>query len=175
VVRVGEPIGLMYGYRNAGRYEVSDFDYDPATGSYTLKPDVVNSSAVVGNLRPGTLKLQDIDGDGIVDINDNTVIGDANPDYTGGFVINAYAYGFDFSAAFNFSVGSDVYNANKIEFTTSNQNSQYRNLSTIMADGNRWTNLNPETGQLITDPRAACCGQCQYHNVVTIYAKLCIQ
>lgn len=152
VVRVGEPIGLMYGFRNDGRYEVSDFDFDPSTNSYTLKPGVVDNSGIVGTVRPGTLKLMDLNDDGIVDVNDNTIIGDSNPDYTGGFVINAFAYGFDFSAAFNFSVGNDVYNANKIEFTTANQNGQYRNLSTIMQDGSRWTNLNPETGRLITDP-----------------------
>lgn len=152
VVRVGEPLGLMYGYQNDGRYEVSDFDYDALTNTYTLKPGIADNSTIVGNARPGNLKLRDITGDGIVDVNDQTIIGNANPDFTGGFVINAYAYGFDFSSAFNFSVGNDVYNANKIEFTTSNLNAQYRNLSTIMADGNRWTNLNPETGQLITDP-----------------------
>lgn len=152
VVRVGEPIGLMYGYQNDGRYEVSDFDFDPANNSYTLREGVVDNSPVVGTVRPGTLKLRDINGDGIVDVSDNTIIGDANPNYTGGFVINAYAYGFDFTSAFNFSVGNDVYNANKVEFTTANQNSQFRNLSTIMEDGARWTNLNPETGQLITNP-----------------------
>ncbi|AVR45652.1 SusC/RagA family protein [Christiangramia fulva] len=153
-VWVDHPVGTMYGYQNDGRYEVSDFNFDPATNSYTLKPDVVDNSAVVGNIMPGSLKLKDINGDGVVDINDNTIIGDANPDYTGGMVINAYAYGFDFSAAFNYSVGNDVYNANKIQFTTANENSQYRNLSGDMADGQRWTNLNPETGQLITDPDA---------------------
>ncbi|MHA6279662.1 SusC/RagA family TonB-linked outer membrane protein [Salinimicrobium sp. CAU 1759] len=153
-VWVGQPVGAMYGYRNDGRYEVSDFNYDPATNSYTLKPDVVDATDVVGQLMPGSLKLEDINGDGVVDINDNSIIGDANPDFTGGFVIDAYAYGFDFSAAFNFSVGNDVYNANKVQFTTANENGQYRNLSAIMADGNRWTNLNPETGQLITDPDA---------------------
>ena len=153
-VWVGQPVGAMYGYRNAGRYEVSDFDFDPVTGSYTLKSGVVDNSTIIGEVMPGSLKLEDINGDGIVDINDNSIIGDANPDFTGGFVIDAYAYGFDFSAAFNFSVGNDVYNANKIQFTTANENGQYRNLSAIMADGNRWTNLNPETGELITDPEA---------------------
>lgn len=153
-VWVGQPVGAMYGYRNAGRYEVSDFDFDPVTGSYTLKSGVVDNSSIIGEVMPGSLKLEDINGDGIVDINDNSIIGDANPDFTGGFVIDAYAYGFDFSAAFNFSVGNDVYNANKIQFTTANENGQYRNLSAIMADGNRWTNLNPETGELITDPEA---------------------
>ncbi len=149
---VGEPVGTMYGYRNDGRYEVSDFNFDPVTNSYILKEDVVDASDVVGELMPGMLKLKDINDDGVVDINDNTIIGDANPDFSGGFVLNAYAYGFDFSAAFNYSLGNDVYNANKIQFTTSNENSRYRNLSSAMADGARWTYLNPETGQLINDP-----------------------
>jgi TonB-linked SusC/RagA family outer membrane protein len=151
VVNVGEPIGLMYGFQSDGRYEVSDFDYNAGTGTYTLKSGVVDNQWL-GNVMPGTMKLKDLNGDGIVDVNDQTIIGDSNPKHTGGFVINAYAYGFDLSAAFNWSVGNDIYNANKIEFTTSNQNAQYRNLSTIMADGNRWTNLDPVSGQLVTDP-----------------------
>lgn len=152
-VKVGEPIGQMYGYQNDGRYEISDFSYDSTTGTYTLLDGVADSSPVVGDVMPGTMKLKDINGDGLVDVNDNAIIGDANPDFTGGFVLNAYAYGFDLSTAFNFSVGSEVYNANKIEFTTSNQNGQYRNLSTEMADGTRWTNLDPVSGTLVTDPQ----------------------
>ncbi|MBZ9730110.1 TonB-dependent receptor [Salegentibacter sp. JZCK2] len=153
-VWVGQPVGAMFGYQNDGRYEVSDFDFDAVTNTYTLKPEVVDNSDLIGEVMPGSLKLKDINGDGIVDINDNSIIGDSNPDFTGGFVLDAYAYGFDLTAAFNFSVGNDVYNANKVQYTTANENSQYRNLSTIMGDGRRWTNLNPETGQLITDPDA---------------------
>ena len=154
VINVGQPLGLMYGYLNDGRYEVSDFNYDAVTGNYTLKDGVVDNTAVIGTVMPGSMKLKDIDNDGKVTVADNTIIGNSNPKHTGGFVINANAYGFDMSAAFNWSVGNDVYNANKIEFTTSNPNGQFRNLSTIMADGNRWTNLDPATGQLVTDPNA---------------------
>lgn len=151
VVREGESLGSMFGFRNDGRYEVSDFDYDVTTNSYTLKSGVVENQWL-DNVGPGTMKLKDITGDGIVDVNDQEIIGDANPDVTGGIVLNAHAYGFDFSAAFNFSIGNDIYNADKIEFTTSNDNGQYRNLSGIMADGNRWTNLDPASGLLVTDP-----------------------
>ena len=151
-VEVGQPIGLMYGFRNAGRYEVSDFDFNPTTNTYTLRDGVPDASAVIGNVRPGAMKLVDINGDGIVDINDNTIIGNAQPKHTGGMVLNAFAYGFDLTAAFNWSVGNDIYNANKVEFNTSNLNGQYRNLTTMMSEGNRWTNLNPSTGQLVTDP-----------------------
>jgi hypothetical protein len=133
---------------------VSDFDYDVSTQTYTLKSDVSSTSWLADpeDTMPGMMKLKDLNGDGDVDINDQTIIGDANPDVTGGMVINARAFGFDLSAAFSYSIGNDVYNANKIEFSTANQNNQYRNLSTIMADGNRWTNLDPVSGTLVTDP-----------------------
>lgn len=149
VVNVGEPIGLMYGYQNDGRYEVSDFNY--SGGVYTLKTGIPNASSVVGTVVPGSMKLKDINGDGVVNIQDQTVIGNANPKHTGGFVINANLKSFDLSAAFNYSYGNDIYNADKIEYTTSNVNGQYRNLSTQAAGGVRWTNINA-AGQLVTDP-----------------------
>jgi len=152
LVNVGSPIGLMYGYKSDGRYEVSDFDY--ASGKYTLKAGVADASTVVGAVQPGYMKLKDLNGDNLVNEKDQDVIGNANPDFTGGFVLNANAYGFDLSAAFNFSVGNDVYNANKIEFTTSSPTGQYRNLSSEMAQGKRWTNVDPNSGQLVTDPAA---------------------
>jgi TonB-linked SusC/RagA family outer membrane protein len=160
LVSRGQPVGMMYGYVNAGRYEVSDFNYDPATQTYSLKAGVVNSSvALNGPVRPGSMKLADVSGadgtpDGIVNQFDQQIIGNANPKHTGGFVINAYAYGFDLTSAFSWSYGNDIYNANKIEFTsaTVTPNGQYRNLLTIMGDGNRWTDIDAITGTRVTDP-----------------------
>ena len=149
----GGAVGKMFGYRSAGRYEVSDFEgYDAAAKKWILKEGVVDASAVVGTLRPGMMKLADIDGsgDGKVTTADREIIGDANPVHTGGFSINARAYGFDLSANFNWSVGNDVYNANKIEFTQTSKY-QYRNMISEMADGRRWTNLN-ENGTICNDP-----------------------
>ncbi len=153
-VRVGNSLGVMYGYVNDGRYEVSDFEgYNPINNRWTLKEGVADASGVVGpgqgNARPGMMKLKDMDGDGVVNAEDQQVIGNFQPKHTGGFVINGYAYGFDLTAAFNYSYGNDVYNANKIEYTTANLNTQYRNLIDIMADGQRWTNINA-AGQLVT-------------------------
>ena len=88
------------------------------------------------------MKLRNLnpEEDDVVDLNDRAIIGDANPLHTGGVTVNASAYGFDFSAAFNWSYGNDVYNANKIEYTSTSANAN-RNLIDIMADGKRWTNL----------------------------------
>ncbi len=149
----GGSVGEMLGYRSAGRYEVSDFvGYDAASETWILKEGVDDCTAVVGTLRPGMMKLKDLSGDGVVTggYEDREIIGDANPVATGGFGINARAYGFDLSANFNFSIGNDVYNANKIEYTMTGKY-QYRNMTTEMANGNRWTNLNPD-GTICNDP-----------------------
>lgn len=149
----GGAVGKMFGYRSAGRYEVSDFEgYDAASKKWILKDGVADASAVVGTLRPGMMKLANIDGseDNKVTTADREIIGDANPVHTGGFSINARAYGFDLSANFNWSYGNDVYNANKVEFTQTGKY-QYRNMVSDMADGKRWTNLN-EDGTICNDP-----------------------
>ena len=154
---VGHSVGQIRGYQNAGRYEVSDFEgYNSKTGKWILKEGVPDATPVIGTVRPGSLKLVDQPteeggvGNGIIGEEDNVIIGDVNPDFTGGFGINVRAYGFDLSAQFNFSVGNEIYNANKVEFTSTGKY-QYRNMITEMADGRRWTNLN-EDGTLCNDP-----------------------
>ena len=162
-ISVGGAVGEMYGYQADGRYEVDDFDgYDAVKKKWNLKEGVADVGSVVGTPRPGTMKLKDqltvdTDGDGIMDAgdgkideNDRVKIGNANPKATGGFGINARAYGFDLSANFNFSIGNDIYNANKIEFSTTGKY-QYRNMISDMADGKRWTNLNAD-GTICNDP-----------------------
>jgi TonB-linked SusC/RagA family outer membrane protein len=148
-IAVGGSVGEMYGYQSDGRYEVSDFDYDSETETWNLKEGVADATAVIGTLRPGMLKLKDITGNDTITVADCSVIGNANPDNTGGFNIEAVVYGFDLSAQFNWSYGNDVYNANKIEYTTGRY--QFRNMIDVMADGKRWTNLNA-AGELVNDP-----------------------
>ena len=158
-IAVGHAVGEIIGFKNAGRYEVSDFEgYDETTNSWIRKEGVVDCSPVIGTIRPGSMKLMDVSGpegtpDGVVDDNDITEIGNVNPDFVGGFGLNARAYGFDLSANFNFSIGNKVYNANKIEYTSATYTkfSQYRNLSTDMESGKRWTYVN-DAGQFVTDP-----------------------
>jgi len=151
LVEEGASVGRIYGYRNAGRYEVSDFSgYNATTNTWTLKPGVVNGSEFLGTIRPGTMKVEDLSGDGKIDLSDRTVIGNANPLNTGGFSVNSRIYSFDIGAYFNWSYGNDVYNANKIEYTSTSKYSS-RNMLSIMESGNRWTNLRAD-GTLSNDP-----------------------
>ena len=149
-IAVGGAVGQMIGYRSDGRYEVSDFESVDDKGNWKLNTGVADASAVVGTIRPGSMKLKDLSGDGKVTNDDREIIGDANPVHTGGFNLNARVYNFDLGAGFNWSVGNDIYNANKIEFTQTGKY-QFRNMIDIMADGNRWTNLRAD-GTISNDP-----------------------
>ena len=150
-IEAGSPLGQIKGYLSDGRYEVSDFDgYDEASDTWILKTGVADNTSVVGEPRPGSMKLKDTNGDYIVDVDDNVIIGDVNPKATGGFNLSARIFDFDLSAIFSWSYGNDVYNANKIEYTSTSRY-PYRNMIDIMAEGKRWTNID-ENGQLVNDP-----------------------
>lgn len=151
-VAVGSSFGQIRGYMSDGRYEASDFEsYDAENDEWILRAGVSDNSEITGPVRPGMMKIKNVDGsdDNVVDENDITVIGDVNPKATGGVSLSGRLYGFDLSAIFNWSVGNDVYNANKIEYTSTSRY-PYRNMIDIMAEGNRWTNLGDD-GQLVTD------------------------
>ncbi len=156
LVKKDEPLGNMYGYVSDGFYTVDDFE-GYIGGKWVLKEGVANDKDIIGEryLMPGALKLKNVDGseDNMITAGDITKIGNALPDFTGGFSLSGFFKGFDFSANFNFMIGNQVYNANKIEFTSSRKDSYInRNLINMMNVDNRWTVVDWSTGELITDP-----------------------
>ena len=155
LVKKDEPLGNMYGYVSDGFYTVDDFE-GYIGGKWVLKEGVANDKDIIGEryLMPGALKLKNVDGseDNMITAGDITKIGNALPDFTGGFSLSGFFKGFDFSANFNFMIGNQVYNANKIEFTSSRKDSYInRNLINMMNVDNRWTVGDWSTGELITD------------------------
>jgi TonB-linked SusC/RagA family outer membrane protein len=141
LVRVGEPVGVIYGLVTDGYYKVSDFDYNSATQAYKLKAGVVNDTAIIGPIQPGSIKFKDLNGDGYVDLNkDRTIIGNTNPKFTGGLNQQFTYKHWDASVFVNFSFGNDVYNANKIEMTNGYSNNS--NMLAIMAG--RWKVVTPD-------------------------------
>ena len=156
-ILVGRPLGNVYGYVSDGFYTVDDFE-GFIGGKWVLKDGVADDSEVIGAkyLTPGAMKLKNIDGssDGKVTSADRRIIGNTLPDFNGGFSLNAFWKGFDFSANFNFMIGNEVYNANKIEFTSSRGKSTNRNLIKEMELGKRWSVIDWESGEMITDPDA---------------------
>lgn len=65
-------MGMMYGYLYEGTYKYDDFI--KSGNSYTLKDNVPYFSSEA-NTQPGMPKYKDINGDGVIDSNDRTIIG----------------------------------------------------------------------------------------------------
>ena len=84
-VRVGEPIGIFYGYESLG--------VDPSTG------DIV---------------FADITDDGEITAADRTKIGDPNPDFIGGLTNRVSYQNFELSVFLQFSYGNDIFNGTRI-------------------------------------------------------------
>lgn len=133
IAEIGQPIARFYGYDWIGNYQLADFD-ENTPGVYTLKADVPRYSQTAA-IQPGDIKFRDVNEDGKIDANDATIIGDPNPDYTGGFSNNLNYKNFDLNVFFQFSVGGDLMNANRIIFEGGGQTNQ----NMFATYNNRWT------------------------------------
>lgn len=112
---------------------------------YGYKTNGLISSGEAGNIigpngvamREGDIKYIDNTGDGIINENDKTIIGDPNPDIYGGIFTTVSYKNFQLSALFNYSVGNDVFNY--VRYKTEAMDS-YNNQSVAVLD--RWTSSN---------------------------------
>lgn len=140
IAKIGLPMGMMYGYIYEGTYKYDDFN--KSGNSYSLKAGVPHFSTEP-NTQPGMPKYADLNGDGVVDTNDRTVIGRGLPIHTGGFTNNFEYKGIDLSVFFQWSYGNDIMNANRLFFESSNNRS--RELNQYATYANRWTPENPNS------------------------------
>lgn len=140
----GEAIHSFYGYKVDGVYQISDFTWqnnsDPSIPhsdrNYVLKENV--TSVANYTAQPGDLKFKDLDGDGIVTMdNDRTVIGKQFPDWTYSLQVNAEWKNFDLSLFFQGVEGIEGYTYYEIAAPFSN----FSNSGTWWKD--RWTPENP--------------------------------
>ena len=93
---VGYPIGSFYGYIVEGVYQT----YADKLGS------PVNTEFSYG---PGDLKYKDINGDGKINTQDKTFIGNPTPDFTYGGSINLGYKGLDLSVDVGGVYGNEIY------------------------------------------------------------------
>lgn len=145
LVQVGQPVGTIWGYESDGMYTLDDFDYNPANGAYILKKGVADNTASVGIPAPGTKKLKDRTGDGIVNADDRTILGSAQPKFTGGLNNQLTYKRFDLSVFVNFVYGNKILNGDKVEFSNAYAGS-FSSLTAIMND--RWRTID-ENGKAV--------------------------
>lgn len=136
----GEAPGLFFGYKTQGIVQTDDVTdegirYTNAAGE-TAYYKTFNGTAQ----KAGDVKFVDMNGDGVVDENDRTIIGDPNPDFTYGFSTSLSWKQFTLSAQFTGVSGRDVLNTNNRYVNTPGRQSS--NL-TKEAFNNMWTVDNP--------------------------------
>ena len=143
----GRPLDVIWGYRCLGFYGVEDFDYNAQTGKYTLKSGIPTSK-IGGDIQPGDLKYEDVNGDGILDSKDQVDLG------KWGTYGSPFTMGVNLTLKYKnwtlFVLGNGQFGAYGMK---NNGNSYYymegENKYSVNALG-RWT---PETAATATHPR----------------------
>jgi len=122
---VGQPIGQFWGYKVIGRFDnPSDFYYKDANGNVQAVALPTGVSIGENGAWLGDYIFEDINGDGVIDNNDQTFIGNPEPKFTWGLG-NTFSWkGFDLTIQFSGSYGNDVVNYNRrfLEITGSTSN-----------------------------------------------------
>jgi TonB-linked SusC/RagA family outer membrane protein len=140
IAKLNQPIAQFYGYVFNGIYQLEDFDV-ASNGAYTLKGTISDNGNVRSSIQPGDIRYKDLNGDGVVNAKDQTVIGRGQPIHTGGFN-NDFSYkNFDLNLFFQWSYGNDIYNANRMIFE-GNMLAKL-NLNQFADYADRWTPENP--------------------------------
>ncbi len=129
---VGKPLGNFYGYQQLGIFQnQAELDAYPH----------------FSDSRPGDVKYADVNGDGKIDANDRTIIGNNQPDFIYG-ITNAFSFkGFDLSIVAQGVQGGQILNLSRRFFENLEGN---QNQLTIVEG--RWrSEQNPGDGRT---PRA---------------------
>jgi TonB-linked SusC/RagA family outer membrane protein len=115
-MEAGQPIGYFRGFRTNGIFQ--------------NQTQIDNSPILNNNTQPGDLIFVDINGDGIIDDDDRTNIGDPIPNATMGLNLTLDFKNFDFGAYAFASVGNDIVRNYERVLARTNRTSQFLN---------RWT------------------------------------
>lgn len=146
---VGQPFSSFYGYKVDGIYQVSDFTWqnnsDPslpvASRIYVVKAGTPSASGIMTNPAPGDIKIADVNGNGTIDPNDKTIIGNPIPKLLYSFSANVGYKNFGLNVIGQGIGKTDAYmNGNLIApfFNTTGPL-----LTSTVTD--RWTYENPST------------------------------
>lgn len=124
ILRVGEPVGVFYGYLTDGLFQTAD---ELAAGK---------TSTGDSTLQLGDRRYKDVNGDGKLNADDRTIIGYAQPDFFYGMT-NTFSYkNLDLNILINGVQGNDVLNFNINPET---------DINASPGSNNRWTPTNTNT------------------------------
>jgi TonB-linked SusC/RagA family outer membrane protein len=142
----GEPLYHFFGWEVDRLFQASDFS-DDGTGNLVLNDGVPTQAAA----QPGDIKFMDLAGppdengdltapDGVVDANDRTILGNAQPTYLYGLNADFRYKNFELNLFFQGQGGNYIYNTNRYELE-----GMTRVFNAGVAVLDRWTPQNTDT------------------------------
>ena len=168
----GSKVGDIWGYQTEGWYTPQDFVYykpannrwyadvwEDANGDGVKQDSEVSQKAlttILGEARPGMVKIVDQNGDGVIDDADRVVLGNTQPVVQGGFGLNFHIGGdkwgkVDMSAQFTYSVGGKVLNLSALDYGTIFDKSKLRNNTADVSYGMRYSLFRADGGFIPSD------------------------
>jgi TonB-dependent starch-binding outer membrane protein SusC len=101
---VGFPIGYFIGYKTDGIFQnAAEIASYTNTEGNLLQPNAV----------PGDVRFVDVNGDGVINAQDRTMIGNPTPKVSMGFTLSAEFKGFDVNVFVQGAYGQDIFNGLK--------------------------------------------------------------
>ena len=97
--RVGSPISSFYGYNVVGLF---------------ANQAAVESAPMQDGAAPGRFQFEDVNGDGMIDIEDRVILGSPVPDFTGGLNIDLDFGNIGVELYSYASIGNEIFNASKV-------------------------------------------------------------
>ncbi|MBJ7882132.1 SusC/RagA family TonB-linked outer membrane protein [Gelidibacter salicanalis] len=126
--RIGQSISQRFGYISQGFFESEE--------------QIANAAVQSGDVRPGDLRYKDLNGDGLINSNDQTAIGYGSvPQIVYGLSFGGGFKGFDISLFFQGTALVDFNYAGGFGTTPFSQGANYGNMYATVND--RWTPENP--------------------------------
>ncbi len=140
----GEAPGVYWGFMIDGVY--------PDQESINNDPNLANDPERKGVVQPGDFIRRDLNGDGVINGEDQTILGDPTPDFIYGLNFTGRFKGLDFGIFFQGTQGNEIYNVAKFynlfwaddnkladikrAWTTDNRNTDIPRTTTLDAANN---------------------------------------
>ncbi|RZL06180.1 MAG: SusC/RagA family TonB-linked outer membrane protein, partial [Hymenobacter sp.] len=134
---VGREVAYFYGLQAQGVFHnQGEIDSYRGAAGALIQPGA----------KPGDVKYQDTNGDGVITALDNTYLGSGTPNYTYGFSVNLAYSGFDFKVLLYGVQGAEAVNGAAFNLSKSaNFVGAWSNFYASRLD--RWTTANPTSDQ----------------------------
>lgn len=168
--QIGHPISSFYGLKMIG-YWNSQKEIDEANAS-AIAASNGKITEYQNEIALGTFKYKDVNGDGWIDSEDRTFIGDPQPKFTTGFNLGVTYRQFDLNFFLYGVSGVDIWVDRRLQYNVFGGSNAFVKTKTALYNSWRPDNLNPGAPIQLLEANASIVGQSSYSVVDGSYLRM---